>query len=125
SFLCPVVGSAQATLGTGTAPRSTIAYINNFGVASPPTTYSPFTQWADTLSFTKGAHSFSVGGEFVFTSSVAGNTGGTQTTRPEAFLGINSGFPSPIATTQPYAAGLNTNDVTTANNILATLSGSI
>jgi hypothetical protein len=112
SFLYPLVGGG-------------LAYINNFGVASPRTTYSPFTQWADTISFTKGAHSFSVGGELDFTSSQAGNTGGTQTTRPEAFLGINSGFPSPIATTQPYAAGLNTNDVATANNVLATLAGSI
>ncbi len=104
---------------------SGLAYINNFGVASPRTTYSPFTQWSDTMSFTKGAHSLSVGGEIDFASSAAGNTGGTQTTRPLALLGINTGFPSSIATTQAYAAGLNTNDVTTANNILAVLSGSI
>src|SRR5262245_22835272 len=102
-----------------------LAYINNFGVASPRTTYSPFSQFADTLSFTKGAHSFSVGAEMDFTASRAGNTGNTQTTRPQANLGINSGFPSPIAVTQPYATGLFTNDVTTANNILAALSGSI
>jgi hypothetical protein len=126
SFLYPVVGSATAgSLGTGATPGSTIAYINNFGVASPRTTYSPFTQWADTLSFTKGAHSFAVGGEFVFTSSVAGNTGGTQTTRPEAFLGINPAFPSLITTAQPYALGLNPNDLTLANNLLANLAGSI
>jgi carboxypeptidase family protein/TonB-dependent receptor-like protein len=102
-----------------------LAYINNFGVASPRITTSPFTQWADTLSFTKGAHSFSVGAEMDFTSSHAGNTGNTQTTRPEAFIGINSGFPSPLTTSQPYATGLNSNDLLTANNILATLSGSI
>ena len=104
---------------------SSLAYINNFGVASPRTTYSPFTQWADTVSFTKGAHSFSVGAEFDFTSSQAGNTGNTQTTRPQATMGINTGFPSSIATTAAYAPGLNSNDVTTANNILAVLSGSI
>ncbi|HLH31546.1 MAG TPA: TonB-dependent receptor, partial [Terriglobia bacterium] len=102
-----------------------LAYINNFGVASPRTTVSPFTQWADTLSFTKGAHSFSVGAELDFTSSVAGNTGGTQTTRPEAFLGINPAFPSPITTASPYAGGINPADIATANNILADLSGSI
>jgi Carboxypeptidase regulatory-like domain len=101
------------------------AYINNFGVASPRTTYSPFTQWADVVSFTKGAHSFSVGAELDFTSSKAANTGNTQTTRPQANIGINPAFPSPIATTQPYAAGMFTNDVATANNILAALSGSI
>src|SRR5205085_10518251 len=104
SFLYPVIN-----YGVGSA------YIQNFGVASPRLTTSPFTQWADTLSFTKGAHSFSVGGEFVFTSSVAANTGGTQTTRPEAVLGINSAFPSPITTTSPYALGLNANDLTTAS----------
>src|SRR5262249_40340148 len=82
SFLYP----NPANIGTGLTAGSGIAYINNFGVASPRTTYSPFTQWADTLSFTKGAHSFSVGGEFVFTSSQAANTGGTQTTRPQANL---------------------------------------
>src|SRR5262245_59553846 len=101
------------------------AYINNFGVAAPRTTYSPFTQWADVISFTKGAHSFSVGAELDFTASKAGNTGNTQTTRPQANLGINPSFPSPIAVTQPYAAGMNTNDLATANNLLAALSGSI
>ena len=83
-----------------------LAYINNFGVASPRTTYSPFTQWADVISFTKGAHSFSVGAEFDSTASKAGNTGNTQTTRPQANIGINTAFPSPIATTQPYAVGI-------------------
>jgi hypothetical protein len=124
-FLYPLVGGMGGSLGTGATPGSTIAYINNFGVASPRTTVSPFTQWADTLSFTKGAHSFSVGGELVFTSSVAGNTGGSQTTRPEAFLGVNSAFPTPITVTSPYAVGLNPNDLTTAQNLLAALAGSI
>src|SRR5262249_18220092 len=114
SFLYPAMTQAANT-----------AYINNFGVASPRTTVSPFTQWADTLSFTKGAHSLSVGAEFDFTSSVAGNTGGTQTTRPEAFLGINSAFPSLITAQSPYAQGINAADVTTASNILAELAGSI
>ena len=114
SFLYP-----SMTLAANTA------YINNFGVASPRTTVSPFTQWADTLSFTKGAHSLSVGVEFDFTSSVAGNTGGTQTTRPEAFLGINSAFPSLITAGSPYAQGINPSDVTTASNVLAQLAGSI
>jgi Carboxypeptidase regulatory-like domain len=102
-----------------------LAYINNFGVASPRKTVSPFTQWADVISFTKGAHSFSMGAEMDFTSSKAANTGNTQTTRPQANIGINSNFASLITVNQPYAAGLNTNDVGTANNILATLSGSI
>jgi Carboxypeptidase regulatory-like domain len=120
SFLYP-----SFTAPAGGAPLISTAYINNFGVASPRTTVSPFTQWADTLSFTKGAHSFSVGTEFDFTSSVAGNTGGTQTTRPEAYLGINTAFPSLITAQSPYANGINAADVTTASNLLAALSGSI
>ena len=127
SFLYPLVGGAGAatSLGAGATVASTIAYINNFGVASPRLTYSPFTQWADTLSFTKGKHSFSVGGEFVLTSSQASNTGGNQTTRPEAFLGNNGAFPGLITTTSPYAQGLNSNDLATANNLLANLAGSV
>jgi hypothetical protein len=110
-----------AALSTG----NTLAAINFFSVASPRTTVSPFTQWADTLSFTKGPHSFSVGGEVDFTSSVAGNTGGTQTTRPEAFLGINTAYQSPLTAASLFAQGINTNDVGPANNILANLAGSI
>jgi hypothetical protein len=113
SFLYPV-----NTMGT--------AVINPFGVAAPRTTVSPFTDWADTLSFTKGAHSFSAGFEMNFASSAAGNSGGTQTTRPEANLGINSAFQIPnFTTSSPYAKGLNASDLTTAQNILANLSGSI
>src|SRR5215831_10517393 len=103
-----------------------LAYINNFGVASPRTTYSPFTQWADTLSFTKGAHSFSAGFEFDFASSQAANTGNTQTTRPNATLGINAAYPIPNFTTaSTYARGLNSSDLAPAQNLLAILSGSI
>src|SRR5215468_2385946 len=103
-----------------------LAYINNFGVASPRTTYSPFTQWADTLSFTKGAHAFSADFEFDFASSQAANTGNTQTTRPNATLGINAAYPIPNFTTaSPYAQGLNSSDLPAAQNLLAILSGSI
>jgi hypothetical protein len=104
---------------------SGLAYINSFNVASPRLTYSPFTQWADTISFTKGAHSFSVGAEFDSTASRALNTGNQQTTRPQANLGIASGFASPLAINQTYSPGMASQDVTNANNILAVLSGSI
>src|SRR5262249_47965489 len=122
SFLYPAVTALPGVAGSS---GLLTAYINNFGVASPRTTVSPFTQLADTLSFTKGAHSFSVGAELDFTSSVAGNTGGTQTTRPEAYLGINAAFPSPITSSKSYATGIQAADITTASNLLATLAGSI
>src|SRR5499427_2318226 len=120
SFLYP-----SFTAPLGGAPLISTAYVNNFGVAAPRTTVSPFTQWADTLSFTKGAHSFSAGAEYDLTSSVAGNTGGSQTTRPEAYLGISTAFPSLITAQSPYANGINAADVTTASNLLSALSGSI
>jgi Carboxypeptidase regulatory-like domain len=131
----PNVGSSFLYISNGAVPGAPISSVFNglpialanyapVGVASPRTTVSPFTQWADTLSFTKGAHSFSVGGEFVFTSSQAANTGGSQTTRPFATLGINPSFPVSGITTAAFP-GLQAPDVITAQNLLANLAGSI
>jgi len=127
----PNIGSSFLYLSNGTVISSifngapiNLANYAPFNVSAPRTTVSPFTQWADTLSFTKGAHSFSVGTAFVFTSSQAANTGGTQTTRPIATLGINPSFPVTGITTTAFP-GLNANDVTTAQNLLANLAGSI
>jgi hypothetical protein len=96
-----------------------------FNVASPRLTYSPYTQISDTISFTKGAHSFSVGFDMDWAGSHGINSGNALTTRPNANLGINSGFPSLITAAQPYATGINASDITTASNLLATLAGSI
>jgi len=96
-----------------------------FNVASPRLTYSPFTQIGDTLSFTKGAHSFSAGFDFDWAGSYGANSGNALTTRPQANLGINAAAPSLITAASPYAKGINASDIATASNLMATLAGSI
>src|SRR5262249_47258656 len=96
-----------------------------FGVAAPRVTASPFTQIGDTFSFTKGSHSFSAGFDFDWAGSYGANSGNSQTTRPNATLGIIASNPSPITASQPYAKGINASDITTASNLMAELAGSI
>jgi hypothetical protein len=96
-----------------------------FGVAAPRVTSSPYTQIGDTISFTKGAHSFSAGFDFDWAGSYGANSGNTQTTRPNATIGISTTNPSLITAAQPYAKGINASDITTASNLLAQLAGSV
>jgi hypothetical protein len=105
------------------APGSGTGSYAPFGVASPRQSISPFQQWANTLSFTMGAHSFQAGGEINFASSHQFNHGGQQTTRPFVTLGVGAFPVSNISTTR--VRGLQANDVTTAQNLLASLSGSV
>jgi len=96
-----------------------------FGVASPRQSISPFQQWADTISFTKGAHAFQAGFEFDFASSHQFNHGGQQTTRPFVTLGIGA-IPVPAFTTNTsYSKGIQANDITTAQTLLANLAGTV
>jgi hypothetical protein len=94
-----------------------------FGVASPRQSISPFKQWADTLSFTKGAHSFQTGFEFDFASSHQFNHGGQQTTRPFVTLGAGN-IPVVNITTANFR-GIQANDITLAQALLANLAGGI
>jgi hypothetical protein len=94
-----------------------------FGVASPRASVSPFYQWADTINWTMGSHSFQGGVEFNFASSDQANHGGQGTTRPRASIGIGV-VPVPGITTTNFR-GLNSNDITTANNLLASLAGTV
>jgi len=96
-----------------------------FGVASPRQSISPFQQLANTISFTKGSHAFQAGFEFDFASSHQFNHGGQQTTRPFVTLGIGA-IPVPAFTTNtPFSRGINANDVTTAQTLLANLAGTV
>ena len=95
-----------------------------FGVASPRQSISPFQQWSDTISFTRGAHAFQMGAEIDFASSHQFNHGGQQTTRPFVTLGIGA-IPVPISTTSTFSKGINASDVTTAQNLLANLAGTV
>src|SRR4029079_5538884 len=95
----------------------------NFGVASPRNSLSPFTQIVDTVSFTKGRHSFQGGFEVNFADTHQTNHRGQATTRPLAILGVgNTPIPGLNATN---FRGLQSNDITTAENLLATLAGSV
>src|SRR5438876_4870290 len=83
-FVYVTQGALPATAGliaSGTTVGSSMAYAP-FGVACPRLSISAFKQFADTLSFIKGAHSFQTGFELDLSSSDQVNHGGQQTTRP-------------------------------------------
>jgi hypothetical protein len=92
-------------------------------VSSPRQTISPFWQIADTVSWNKGNHSFQGGFEINRSNSSSANSGGAQTTRPSITLGVGT-IPVQGITTAAFA-GITPNDVTTAQNLLANLAGSI
>jgi hypothetical protein len=92
-------------------------------VSSPRQTISPFTQIADTISFNHGAHSFTAGFELDYTSSRSANSGGAQTTRPFVTLGVGA-VPVPNVNSTNFP-GLNASDITTAQDLLANLAGSV
>src|SRR5207244_12333511 len=94
-----------------------------FGVASPRQSISPFQQWSDTVSFTKGAHSFQGGYEIDFASSHQFNHGGQDTTRPFVTLGAGNIAVQNITTAN--FKGLQTNDITLAQALLANLAGGV
>jgi len=81
---------------------------------------SPLMQFADTLSFTRGSHSFQGGFEATYTSSGQYDAINSRAT---ANLGIGTVPISGITTTN--FRGLNTNDIGLAQELLANLSGSI
>ncbi|MCU1337010.1 MAG: hypothetical protein JWO19_2591 [Bryobacterales bacterium] len=118
-FLYVQPGGSFATVGT-TPGLGLYAGMN---VSSPRQTISPFTQIADTISFNKGAHSFTAGFELDYTSSRSANSGGAQTTRPFVTLGVGA-VPVPNVTSTNFP-GLNTSDVATAQDLLANLAGSV
>jgi hypothetical protein len=115
----PSVGGYMVYVGGGTG----FSNYAPFGVASPRASTSPFNQFADTLSFTPGKHSFQAGFEMDFANSYQANHGGQDTTRPNATLGVGN-IPVPNITSTNFR-GLNANDITTAQTLLASLAGSV
>jgi hypothetical protein len=81
---------------------------------------SPLMQFADTLSWTRSSHSFQGGFEATYTSSGQYDA---INSRPTANLGVGTVAISGITTTN--FRGINTNDITLAQQLLANLSGSI
>jgi hypothetical protein len=103
--------------GLGLATYATI------NVSSPRQTISPFLQFADTVSWTHGKHVIQGGFDISRTSSAAANAGNAQTTRPLVSLGVG---PVPVPNLTPANfAGLNALDATAAQQMLATLAGTV
>lgn len=96
----------------------------DLNVSTPRLTYSPLRQIADTLTINHGAHSIQIGGELDRFFSEGINGGGQNTTRPLITLGVNPAVPITGITTAAFA-GLNANDIGTAQNLLANLAGSV
>jgi hypothetical protein len=81
---------------------------------------SPLMQFADTLSWTRRSHSFQAGFEATYASSGQYDA---INSRPTANLGVGTVAIQNITTTN--FRGLNTNDITLAQDLLANLAGSI
>ena len=118
----PVINGANTVVdptlsGLGLATYATI------NVSSPRQTISPFLQFADTVSWIKGAHSIQAGFDISRTSSAASNAGNAQTTRPLVALGNGTVLSSNLTTAN--FAGLNPLDQVSAQQILSTLAGTV
>ena len=81
---------------------------------------SPLFQYADTISFTKGAHAFKGGGEVRFQSTQAGNDSHFT---PQAIFGEGGVAVRNIDSVA--IPGLTGNNQTTARNLLTDLAGSV
>jgi hypothetical protein len=113
----------QGTVGTGAGVGTGVTPgLGDFARVrqNPRFNSSPLMQFADTVSWTQGSHSFQSGFEATYSSS--GQIDAINS-RPQANLGIGTVAISGITTTA--FRGLNTFDITTAQELLANLSGSI
>ena len=108
----PGAAITNTTLGNPIAP---------YGTGASRGSMSPLWSFSDTVSWIRGAHSFKGGAELIFANSDGWNTGNTDA-YPRATLGIGN-FPPPISTAS--FAGLNANDVTPAQDVLALLAGTV
>jgi hypothetical protein len=103
----------NTTLGSPIAPH---------GTGATRGSNSPLWSFSDTFSWIQGRHSFKVGGEWIFSNSDGWNTGNTDL-YPRATLAEGSIAIQGITTAA--FPGLNSNDVTPAKDLLATLAGSV
>jgi Carboxypeptidase regulatory-like domain len=115
SFLYTQAGSLGALAGS-------LGLYAGMNVSAPRTTVSPFYQYNDSLSWIKGSHTFRFGFEVDRTSSASANAGNAQTTRPSLLLGIGNVAPPITTSTFP---GIGAQNLTTAQDLLANLAGSV
>jgi|KBSSwiStaDraftv2_1062776.scaffolds.fasta_scaffold02314_6 hypothetical protein len=98
---------------------------------------TPSWTYGDTLTWSRGTHSFKIGGEIRFNSSTStgsspGNAFFTNSKAPVVLVGgaapgsqlLTSG-PSSISSSNPAMTGLQTNNATRARNMLNYLAGSL
>jgi hypothetical protein len=121
SFLYTQSGNLGLLGGAGFTGGALGLYAG-MNVSSPRLTVSPFWQFGDSLSWIHGSHSVQFGFEIDRTSSQSANSGGTSTTRPTVNLGIGSVAPPFTTATFPGIGALN---LTTAQNLVANLAGSV
>src|SRR5206468_336718 len=112
AILQGMVGPPAGT-GTGVTPG-----LGDFARVrqNPRFNSSPLMQFADTLSWTRGSHSFQAGFEATYAKSGQYDA---INSRPTANLGVGTVPISNITTTN--FRGLNTNDITLAQDLLSNL----
>jgi hypothetical protein len=93
------------------------------GGAAPRFNPSPLWQFADTVSWTRGVHSFQTGFDYTRPGSGQNNSGGIATAYPHATLGVGN-IPVPGIDDTNFP-GLAAQDIGTAEDVLANLAGTI
>ncbi len=112
----------QGMVGPGNTGTGVTPGLGDFARVrqNPRFNSSPLMQFADTLSWTRGSHSLQAGFEATYSSSGQYDA---INSRPQANLGIGT-VPIPGITSTNFP-GLNSFDITTAQELLANLAGSI
>jgi hypothetical protein len=115
----PMINGYVLNMNAGLGIGSPIA---PHGTGGTRGSQSPLWSFADTVSWSSGKHSFKGGVELIYANSDGWNTGNTDL-YPRATLGQGSVAVTGIST--GLIPGLNTNDVITAQDLLANLSGTV
>jgi hypothetical protein len=124
---------------TGARPPGNCLGTNPLGnnITATARDKTPSWTYGDSLSWTKGVHSFKFGGELRFNSSTStgsspGNSFFSNFKSPVVVVagatagsGLQTTGPTAIANTNPNMPGIGTNDATRARNLLNFLSGSL
>src|SRR5215475_13485232 len=125
-----IAASSQEALGTfpelkgklfytqpGTVGGTTLGNYAPFdrAGAAPRFNPSPLMQFADTLSWIKGTHSFQAGFELIHSGSGQNNSGGIATAYAHSILGVGS-IPVPNINATNFR-GLNSNDIGPAQDV--------
>ena len=116
-FSGPVANQGGYNLGISAADSITNATVS----ANSSRRNTPIQQFSDTLSWTRGAHNFNVGGSFTNVTSFSSGT----TTVPSITFGVDVSDPASSLFTTANFPGASSSDVTRAQGIYATLVGSV